>query len=303
MNFRRFEVFKAVMETPSVTQAATQLNVTQPAVSKSLQHLEEELGLRLFERQRGRLIATEHAHDLYEYMESVFRRIASLKEFAAERRELRRGHVTIGAMPMFASLIMPRVVARFRERYPRVTVSQQTRSSAKINELVENGLLDMGLAGFLQESASMRGAVILRLPGVCVLPKRHRLRAKRTIKPEDLVTEPFISTTGLDGSRGIVDALFDGLGASRNIVCETTLAEDACLLAREGVGVTVVNALTAQAVECQDVILRPLQPTPIYEIFLITTLRRPLSSADSAFLDVLRAEVVSVASRIRARPA
>ena len=91
MNARKLEVFRAVMRNGSLTAAAQALNVSQPAVSKTLRHFEDQIGYPLFDRIGGRLRATPEAHLLYEDADRVFREIEAVRDLALRIKEHRIG--------------------------------------------------------------------------------------------------------------------------------------------------------------------------------------------------------------------
>ena len=103
MNLRQIEVFRAVMEAGTVTGAATRLHVSQPAVSKQLRALEEDLGFAVFDRAHGRLIATAEAHALYDQAERVFTGVDQLQRFGRDLNEAKHGHLVVAALPLLSN--------------------------------------------------------------------------------------------------------------------------------------------------------------------------------------------------------
>jgi DNA-binding transcriptional LysR family regulator len=97
MNLRQLEVFRAVIETGSVTRAADRLHVTQPAASKMLAQFERELGFLAFTRVRKRLTPTPEATAVYREVERTFASIDYLERFASDLRGMRQGRIVLGA--------------------------------------------------------------------------------------------------------------------------------------------------------------------------------------------------------------
>lgn len=301
MNFRRFEIFKAIMESSTLTEAASRMNLTQPAATKALRLLEDDLGLELFDRKRGRLHPTSDAQDLYEYLEDVFHRLAALKTFATERRELRRGHIVIASNTFFSSLLLPTIIRTFSEKYPGVTLAIQAHASHRVHEMVENGMINIGIATSLHPSDSIHSSVLFRMPGVCVLPLGHPLGASPSVSWSDLAGVPFISTSDLDKSRGLIAGYFGPEAARMNVVCEVSQAYDACLLVEQGIGVTIVNEATAREF-LETCHVRPLDGVLSYEISLLIGRSRPLSTAERGFLKHLRASAQAAYDQALSRP-
>src|SRR5205807_250597 len=106
MKFRLIEVYRAMMESGTVTAAAHSLKISQPAMTKLLTQLQEELELVLFEQRGGRLVPTAEARALAGSMERAWRGVNDLKESARDVRDMRRGRLTVVASPSFAQTMM-----------------------------------------------------------------------------------------------------------------------------------------------------------------------------------------------------
>src|SRR5579875_64147 len=129
MNLRQCEVFRAVMEAGTVTAAAERLHVSQPAISKILAQLEQELGFRVFLRQRQRLLPTPEAQALYQEVRRAFVGLDYLTRFAADLRDLRQGHLVLAASHAVCSFYLPGVVAGFLRDHPGLSVSMHAMDS------------------------------------------------------------------------------------------------------------------------------------------------------------------------------
>ena len=113
MNIRQVEVFKAIMDTGSVTEAAGRLNVTQPSVSKHLKLLEFDLGLSLFARTGNKLMPTPEATALYDQVDRLYRGLDQLNRFSDGLKHHQHGQITVGAMPLIAQRWLPQIVGTF----------------------------------------------------------------------------------------------------------------------------------------------------------------------------------------------
>lgn len=113
LNLRQIEAFKAVMELGTISRAAETLNISQPAMSKLVAHLEADTGLRLFDRVKGRLAPTEHATRLHEEVGRIFSGVRQVESaIDALRRETQR-RLMIGAMPALAGSFIQRATTSF----------------------------------------------------------------------------------------------------------------------------------------------------------------------------------------------
>src|SRR5690606_31806405 len=126
MRFRQIEVFHAVYTTGSISAAARTLHVTQPTVSKVLQHTQQRLGLQLFRLVRGRLVATDEAHELFIEVSEVFNRLTSLQKTVNNLRNLAGAHIRLAVVPSLGLYVTPLAISRFRRLHPDITFEVQT---------------------------------------------------------------------------------------------------------------------------------------------------------------------------------
>src|SRR3954466_4761585 len=130
MRLRHIEVFNAVMLTGSVSGAARLINVTQPAVSRILQHAELQLGFALFQRDKGRLTATAEALKLYPLIERLFEQLDEVQRLAAT---LKAGHddgeLRILSVLALSHELLPRAISLFRRKHPAVRIAVQSLHS------------------------------------------------------------------------------------------------------------------------------------------------------------------------------
>lgn len=241
MNLRQIEAFRAVIETGTVSRAAERLSISQPAVTKLLQHLEQVIGFSLFDRIRGRLSPTAEAMMLYDEVERVFRGIDSLERFTDEIRSLQHGALRIGTMPALSIGFIQDLVARFVEARPSVQVTIHTRTSPKLIEWLVSGQLDVGFTSHPSNHPEVTSETLCRTEFVCILPLEHRLAGKATVHATDLAGEQFISFGPDTPYRHQLDTLFKEFGVERKQLYEAPMAPAACAMVARGMGVAVLN--------------------------------------------------------------
>jgi DNA-binding transcriptional LysR family regulator len=242
---REFEAFDAVLRCGSVTRAAELLGISQPAVSKLLRSLEIETELRLFDRVRRRLIPTPEARRLHDEVVRLFASARRVTELADEMRTSGHGELRVAALPILGLRFLPKLLAEFRVRHPGLKVAVAMESSREVRESLLNLTADIGFVLPLTDQAPLTHAWTIRVPGVAVVPRQHRLAKRRKLAPAELDGENFISLGRAYRMRYLVDALFDSERVSRRLDIETQNASVACELAAHGAGVTVVDAVTA----------------------------------------------------------
>jgi len=123
---------------------------------------------------------------------------------------------------------------------------------------------------------------------VCVMPAAHRLAAKRSIKPEDLEGESFISLCHGDGTRALMDEVFLRAGVQRVLAIEAQYTAMCCEMVRHGMGVTLAHPIVARDYAGPDIAIRPFVPATRFQTYLLFPPHRPRERLASAFVEVLR---------------
>jgi DNA-binding transcriptional LysR family regulator len=133
---------------------------------------------------------------------------------------------------------------------------------------------------------------------VCVLPMGHPLLKKHTLAPEDFSSKPFISLSNLDSYRQQIDEIFRQAQVDRQMVLDTHSAASVCALVREGVGLAIVNPLTALDFVGQGLEIRPFTASIPFTVSLVKPLYRPASPLVILFEDALREQAALVEARL-----
>ena len=134
MRLRQIEIFYHVYRAGSISGAARNLYVSQPSVSKVLRHLEDQLGFDLFNRNKGRLVATPEARELYTDVAQIYDQIRMLKRSASNIRNRRGGHLRLGVLPALSLSVAPELIARMRQSDPLFSFELTTLHSAEITK-------------------------------------------------------------------------------------------------------------------------------------------------------------------------
>lgn len=286
MNLRQIEVFKAVMETGTVTGAAGRLHVSQPAVSKILAQLERDLGFNAFSRIKGRLVPNAEARALYGQVERAFLSMDYLARFARDLRDLRQGHLVLGAMPALSVRWMPSVIARFLRAHPHITVSLQALDSPKILSWVAGQQIDLGIAQPTLEDPGVKHERLTELEMVCVIPVSHPLAKRQAVTPSALQDVSFISLG--PWSRLGIDRVLEAAGIRRRIQLDTVLGSTTCGFVAEGLGVAIIDCVSASDNRHRDLVVRRFRPLVKVEIHLLEPLNRPRSRLVDLFVKHLK---------------
>ena len=283
VNLRHIEIFHAVMTAGNLTEAARLLHTSQPTVSRELARFEKVLGLTLFERSRGRLHPTVQGLRLFEEVQRSWYGLDRIVSAAESLREFRQGELSIACLPVFSQSFLPALLQPFLARYPDVNLTIVPQESPLLEEWLSAQRHDLGLTETLHAPAGTERTELLSLDEVCVLPSNHPLCAKSVLTPADFQGENYISLSRTDSYRQLLDALFAEHQVKRRMVVETHSAASICAMVRAGVGISVVNPLTALEYAASGIAIRPFSLSVPFRVSLIRPLHRPASALVDAF--------------------
>jgi len=293
VNLRHIEIFHAVMTAGNLTEAARLLHTSQPTVSRELARFEKVIGLTLFERSRGRLHPTVQGLRLFEEVQRSWYGLDRIVSAAESLREFRQGELSIVCLPVFSQSFLPLLLQPFLARYPEVSLNVVPQESPLLEEWLSAQRHDLGLTETLSTPAGTERTPLLTLNEVCVLPAGHPLAQRTVLPPQDFQGENYISLSRSDSYRQLLDALFGEHQVKRRMVVETHSAASVCAMVRAGVGVSVVNPLTALDYASSGVV-RPFSSAVPFTVSLIRPLHRPAS----ALVDTFSGHLQQAASRI-----
>ena len=294
VNLRHIEIFHAVMTAGNLTEAARLLHTSQPTVSRELARFEKVIGLTLFERARGRLHPTVQGLRLFEEVQRSWYGLDRIISAAESLREFRQGELSIVCLPVFSQSFLPLLLQPFLARYPEVSLNVVPQESPLLEEWLSAQRHDLGLTETLSTPAGTERTPLLTLNEVCVLPAGHPLAQHRVLTPQDFQGENYISLSRSDSYRQLLDALFSEHQVKRRMVVETHSAASVCAMVRAGVGVSVVNPLTALDYASSGVVVRPFSIAVPFTVSLIRPLHRPAS----ALVDTFSTHLQQAVSRI-----
>ncbi len=300
MNIRQIEIFKAVMESGSVTAASQKLNISQPAVSKYLKLLEEDTGLKLFERTGNRLVPTLEATTLFDQVERSYRGLDQLSRFVTGLKHHPAGEISVAAMPMLARRWLPEMLGPFLIENTDVSLSLPIRSSGWIADAVSAGQVDIGIGLKMGDTAGVHYEHIMRVPLVCVITANHALADQTVVVAKDLAPHTLITLSNFDQWRLAVETALDNSGARPIRRVDTFTTQVACELVARGVGIAIVDALTAIDYAGRDLEWRLFRPELSFEIALMSSAYRPGSHLGGILIEALRSYAAETEEALRA---
>ena len=300
LTHRHVEVFRAVMTAGSVTAAAESLSTSQPTVSRELSRMESLLRLSLFDRVRGRLHPTAQAYALFEEVQRSYAGLERVADTALRLRQFTQGQLSLACLPAFSHALLPGACARFGVAHPGVSISVNPYESPLLEERLAAQAHDLGLTEHDGALAGAQATLLLELDEVAVLPASHPLLAKRRLTPGDFAGQAFVSFHPRDRYRQWVDKVFAEAGVDRQLAVETDSAVAVCAMVRHGLGLAIVNPLTALALSLPGagIAVRPLAFSIPFRVFAVRPAHRPGNPLVTHFETALAAECAALAAAV-----
>ena len=240
MDFKQLRAFLTVADTGNVTRAAEMLNLVQPAVSRQLQLLEEDVGTALFERQRHGMALTEAGKSL-----QVYARRAML-ELDRARAEIDgagkgiAGLVTVGLLPSTCELLSSALVSAVGAAYPGIRMRIAMGYAGTLQQWLETGEIDAALLYGAERMPNIQAKPLLEEPLWVVGPPSARLRANKPVPLASLAGQPMILPSGPHGIRTLVDHACAVAGVQLDIAVETNAMGIQKSLVLGGHGLTIL---------------------------------------------------------------
>lgn len=294
---RHIEVFRAVMTAGSVTAAAALLHTSQPTLSRDLARLEQLLGYALFERERGRLKPTARARALFDEVERSFQGLARVIERAEALGRDDGAELSVLCLPALSHALLPGALATLLSGHAGARVDITPAEPPLLDAWMSEQRFDLGLAEVATPLPGVRIEPVLEADEVAVLPAGHVLAARARLALKDFDGQDFISLAADDPYRREIDARFAAAGVERRLRVQTHSAVAVCELVRAGLGVAIVNPLTAQACAGQGLVVRPLAVSIPYRVSALIPLHRPAQPLADKLLSALRRAPPSASSR------
>lgn len=276
VSFRALRVFSEIMRAGSATAAGKQLSLSQPTVSRLIAQLEAQVGFDLFYRDRGKLVPTADGTKLLQEVELT---LASIDRFNSLVRDIAgysAGTVRVVAPPSFAEGILPDIVSRFRERFPGVEFSIDSRSVETARSMIAMRYVDCGFVKLPTDESDLEIEQIVSSGSVCVMHQDHPLAQKAAITPADIGQHPLILLGAGRHWRSQVDAAFAAYRMKPVVAIETHTHGSACALAARGNGMAILNELLVKPYLHPPLMIRPFEPLITHEYaFAVSNVSRP----------------------------
>ena len=272
MRLRHIEVFQAIRQTGSVSAAAQLLHVSQPAVSKVLQHAEQRLGFPLFLRVRGKLQPTPEALLLEREVDKVTESLQGVQRLAESLRREPGHRLRIGSTPALALSLLPPVISEWTRRYPDINCEL---ASAHSRELVQNLLmreLDVALTFKLPDHPGLKARELAHGVLVALAPRGYWADESEGVPLalDELADAPLIGLSSAAPLFARLDSYLQAVEPPPRISIAVQTYSLARAMVESGAGLAVIDPFTALGASRASTLVRPLSPALPITLYALT---------------------------------
>ncbi len=286
MELRVLKYFLTVAREENITKAANLLHITQPTLSRQLMQLEEELGIKLFQRGRHNIMLTEEGMLLRRRAQEIVDLTEKTEKELVHGAETVSGEISIGCGETQNMKPLCEMIAAFQEKYPEVVFHIYTAIADDVTERLENGVLDMGL---LLEPVEISRYHFVRMPleekWQVLMRKDCPLAKKEKICPSDLAGLPLIIARR-QSVRNLLENWFGNVTEGMQIASTCNLSHiNQSIMVESGIGVALVMDFSCND---QTLCLRPLKPEIVSGSVLVWKKNQVLPPALTRFIDYMK---------------
>lgn len=296
LTLRQIEVIRAIMVTGTIAGAAKLLNVSAPGISRLMKYSEDSLGVRLFDRRAGRYVPTSQARNIFDLLDTVHRKIEDLQSAVSDLSKGTAQELCIASVPSIANVMIPRTVAKIRERYSSLNLDL---SVLKIEETVDYLLLGRGeivaiSSRFDHPLIDFVSLTTGRL--LCIVPEASPLASHSKITPLEMSQYPLIGINPKDPYGAIMAAMFTNAGLDYQTNIKARFGTTVCSLVAAGLGIAIIDEFTVAYDGVKGIKSIPIDAECIFNTYIAYRNDLPLSVYADYFVEVLRREMNAVSS-------
>lgn len=244
MNLNLFRTYVKVVETQNLSRTADEFELSQPAITKQIQALEEHYGILLLERSGRRLKPTEAGEALYHLAKEIIKVVEKTNRTMEELTESRKGSLVLGASSIPGHYILPGLMKNYKELHPEVAVSLEVSDTDKIGIRVAEREIDVGIVGGMPSNRKVDGFKWLDDELLVVVPANHRLASQQEVSLLKLIPEKWIIREKGSGTRKAFEDLLLHKGLRRedlNVNIEAGSTETVMAMVEAGMGISIVS--------------------------------------------------------------
>lgn len=285
MEIRVLRYFLTVVREENITKAASVLHITQPTLSRQLAQLEDEVGVKLFNRGTRKIALTDKGMLLRRRAEEILSLVDKTEQELLERDEQIEGKITIGCGEIEAVQILPKLFGEFNNKYPNVTFDIFTATADLVKEQMDKGLVDIGL---LLEPVDIAKYEFIRLPiqekWVVLMQADDKLSTKEAVTAKDLSTLPLVMPQRMSVQNELA-SWFGDYYKNLNVRFTSNLKTNGAIMVNAGLAYSIVIEGSVKFWNEKEIIYRPLSPPLTATSVIAWKRQQPFSLAATKFIE------------------
>jgi DNA-binding transcriptional LysR family regulator len=289
LNFNQLRVFYYAAKNLNYTAAASELFISQPAVTAQVKSFEEFCNLKLFKKRGRRVYLTDEGKSLYAYAAKIFKFEKEIENVIDDMRELKRGILSLGTTKAYARYFMPLMITTFHKNYPKIKIQLNEGSSLDMIHSLLDLKIEVAVIAKAEDNPEINFFPFSQEEMAVIVSVNHPFAKRKSVTFKDLAEEPFIMKEKGSGTRKLVEESFEKEDCLPDILMETSNTEFIKQLVQRGEGISFV-VREAVAAELNDNKLAAVQLSgpKIYLGVTIAYLKgQILSPSAKAFVDTL----------------
>ena len=293
LNSRHIEIFYNVYKYKTLTNAAKILNVSQPALSKSLQYSEHKLNLKLFTKQSGMLVPTPEADLLYKNAEKINLSVKEFNQIASNLSTSPSNFIEIGVTPSLGTAFLPEILAQFSQLEPDIKFNIHNSQSHELMDKLHDFSHDIVICYNPPKFKQYKQIILQKGEMVFIVAADNsNYMNKSEISLKELSKEPLIKIRNVFEIED--DFSVEQMLKQKNIqpdwIARTETFHVAKKMVEKGIGSSIIDSITAQSGRTNKIKILNLRPTIKFSICAIQNPNKPSSVAVKRFVQFLRSQ-------------
>jgi DNA-binding transcriptional LysR family regulator len=290
LELRQLQLFLEVAKHKSMTKAAESMHLSQPALSKSIKALEDELGMTLIIRTNKTSDLTDAGKIVLEYSQKMAAVLTEMKTTLNDITNLSRGQIDIGLPPIIGSLFFPRVIAKFHHAFPNIELNITEYGGARVVTSVEEGEFELGVAVLPIDEQQFDVYPIVEEEMKLLVYKDHHLATRKVVDIKELKEEEFIFYHEEFALNQIMRNQFIAAGFEPKILFQSSQWDLMTEMVAANLGITILPRSISNRASNPDLRIIDLKEDILWRLAVITKQGRYISNAGRTFIDFILKE-------------
>ncbi len=289
MNLNQLKIFYLAAKKRNLSAAAAELFITQPAVTKGIQRLQEFYDMKFVDHIGKKLVLTDAGEALYEIAEKIFDLESQAEESIRDFQQRKRGHIRILSSESFGDYYLPRVIVSFSKDYPLVRISMNILPTEQVIENTATLKDDLGFISYPVEHSKLLVEEVLEDQLVIITPPNHPLVRRKRLEPRDLEGQLIVMHETGSAPRRAIEEYIRRHRISVGIPMEISSNRAIKRAVEEGIGIALISRKVAnEEIETGRLAAIPLSdPAMTRKFYMVRHREKYLSEPLQCFIDMV----------------